>query len=160
MRRQTDPSNPSTLPMFVSAPEYAFHLPAGLAEPGTQCWRAVGLTVHQPWFLATIVMGAGEDGYLRSICVAWDTDLVQMIEAPDGATLAGLACMMPGWMSSSGRWQSREISAIWRARDEQGNSVLVFRDTEGGEFLGSGEPPGHVVDRALIYQSEREQPSE
>ena len=138
--------------MFVSLPAYEYPMPLALEEPGSTFWRAISLPLQLPWFILTYLESDGEEQTLRSACLCFETDLVGMIQAPQGRTIVAAACLMPGWMSNIGHWQSREIARIWRGRDERAHPVFVFEDVEGKDLFPVRRDPGEVHDRELIFQ--------
>jgi hypothetical protein len=121
--------------MFVSSPDHEFRVPRSLAARGIRYWRLVRLSGHLPWFLATYTLSNENNELLHTICVASETDLVQIIESTRGLKMWSLLLMTPGWLSEDGQWQARDIRAIGRARSARGEEVILFRDCRGVEFV-------------------------
>lgn len=122
--------------MFVSHPQYLFPLPPALGDPGAQHWRVVELTLHAPWFLLSVEIFDEEIAgcsMTRTLCIAWDTDLADVLRSLDVERVTGIVCMMPAWQSSNGQWSSREIREVWVCSSAAGQSVLMF-DAAGQEF--------------------------
>ncbi len=131
--------------MFVSQPQYEFPFPHGLEPPGSQHWRMIELTLHMPWFLLSLEVVDAElpdCSVTRTICIAWDTDLAEVLRSLEGARVMGIVCMMPAWQSTNGQWSSREIREVWLHTSEMGQSV-VLRDADGQQF-DCGLVPEHV----------------
>lgn len=146
--------------MFVSLPQYEFPVPPELASPGTQHWRLVELTVHAPWFLLSVDIMNVDDPEVcitRTLCIAWDNDLAEVLRSLDTASVRGVVCMVPAWQSATGQWSSRALSEVWLCKSAAGQSVLL-RDTSGQEF-DCGWMPEHSgeVTRDLLL---RVKPSE
>lgn len=141
--------------MFVSQPHYEFPLPPDLEQPGSQHWRMVELTLHMPWFLLSLEVVDVEMpdcSMTRTLCIAWDTDLYEVLRALEADQVMGIVCMMPAWQSSNGQWSSREIREVWMHRSEAGQSV-VLSDANGQQF-DCGLVPEHVepVDKELVLR--------
>lgn len=133
--------------MFVSQPEYEFPFPPNLAHPGSQHWRIVELTLHAPWFLVSVEVTDAElpdCSMTRTLCIAWDTDLADLLRTLEPDRVMGLVCMMPAWQSPTGQWWSREIREVWLYSSPAGKHV-VLADTSGEKF-DCGLIPDHVGD--------------
>ncbi|KAK6025022.1 hypothetical protein OSTOST_09089 [Ostertagia ostertagi] len=131
--------------MFVSQPQYEFPFPPGLEQPGSQHWRMVELTLHAPWFLLSVeVLDADirDCSMTRTICIAWDYDLAEVLRGLDADCILGIVCMMPAWASPNGQWSSREVREVWMCTSDAGQSVLLL-DAAGQEF-DCGLVPEHV----------------
>ncbi|KQW51233.1 MULTISPECIES: hypothetical protein [unclassified Roseateles] len=130
--------------MFVSQPEYEFPFPPDLGPPGCQQWRVVELTLDAPWFLVSVEIFDAEDpgcSVTRTFCVAWDSDVVELLSTLEPDRVKGIVCMMPAWQSPTGQWTSREIREVWRCRSAAGHSVELA-DTAGDRF-DCGLVPDH-----------------
>lgn len=143
------------LPMFVSQPEYEFPFPPDLAHPGSQHWRVVELTLHSPWFLVSVEIIDPEFpgcSTTRTLCIAWDSDLAELLGTLDPGRVKGIVCMMPAWQSSAGQWTSREVREVWRCRSAAGHSVVLV-DSAGAKF-DCGMVPDHQapIEEELILQ--------
>ncbi|WP_157275644.1 hypothetical protein [Pelomonas sp. Root1444] len=141
--------------MFVSQPEYEFPFPPDLTHPGSQHWRIVELTLHAPWFLVSVEIIDPEHpdcSLTRTLCIAWDSDLAELLGTLEPGRVKGLVCMMPAWQSPSGQWTSREIREVWRCRSAAGHSV-VLADTAGEKF-DCGMVPDHQepIEQELILR--------
>jgi hypothetical protein len=134
--------------MFASLSNFEFHIPAGLAEPGTRYWRAVELSLNASWFVATLRSTDEELGFRRTMLVSWDTDLIHIVENMIGGYLEALLFMIPPWRSAGGQWRAHRIEQIWRAYDSDRSDepLLVFTTSDGEQILGQlGEPPSGTV---------------
>lgn len=141
--------------MFVSHPEYEFPIPPALDEPGTQHWRMVELSLHAPWFLLSVEVVDPDEPDLsvtRSLCIAWEYDLADVLRPLEAERVKGIVCMMPAWQSPTGQWWSREIREVWIHSSPSGKHV-VLADTEGAKF-DCGLIPEHVgdVERELLLR--------
>ncbi|RTL41054.1 MAG: hypothetical protein EKK53_14280 [Burkholderiales bacterium] len=131
--------------MFVSQPQYEFPFPPGLEQPGCQHWRMVELTLHAPWFLLTVEVFDTEIrdcSMSRTICIAWDYDLAEVLRGLDAELVLGIVCMVPAWASPNGQWSSKEVREVWMCSSLAGQSVLLV-DAVGQEF-DCGLVPEHV----------------
>lgn len=131
--------------MFVSQPQYEFPFPPDLEQPGSKHWRMVELTLHAPWFLLSVEIFDIENADLsmtRTMCIAWDYDLAEVLRGLDADCVRGIVCMMPAWASPSGQWSSREVREVWNCTSAAGQSVLLI-DAACQEF-DCGLVPVHV----------------
>lgn len=131
--------------MFVSHPQYQFPIPAALEDPGVQHWRMVELTLHAPWFLLSVEIVDQNEPDLsitRTLCIAWEHDLTDVLRGLDPTRVKGIVCMMPAWQSPTGQWWSREIREVWLYSSSSGKHV-VLADTAGEKF-DCGLIPEHV----------------
>lgn len=131
--------------MFVSHPHYQFAFPEALGDPGAQHWRVVELTLHAPWFLLSVEIFDEEIpacSMTRTLLIAWDDDLADMLRSLHAERVMGIVCMMPAWQSTNGQWSSREIREVWICSSAAGQSVLLL-DAAGEEF-DCGLVPEHV----------------
>jgi hypothetical protein len=124
--------------MFVSRPEYEFLIPFAPGLPDSQHWRIVELSLHAPWFLLSVQIADAQDPTVlttRTLCIAWDTDLADLLRSVDGRHVRGILCMVPGWQSANGQWCAREVSEVWVTRSSLGEHI-VLSDTTGQKFDG------------------------
>jgi hypothetical protein len=147
--------------MFVSQPEFEFPFPPELAHPGSQHWRVVELTLHAPWFLVSVEIVDADHpdcSMTRTLCIAWDTDLAELLSTMEPNRVKGIVCMMPAWQSATGQWTSREISEVWRCRSVTGHSIVLV-DSAGDKFDG-GMVPDHQqpIEQDLILRIEPTRP--
>jgi len=133
--------------MFVSRPEYEFPIPPALEEPGSQHWRMMELSLHTPWFLLSVEVVDPEVPDLsitRTLCIAWEYDLADVLRTLGADQVKGIVCMMPAWQSPTGQWSSREILEVW-VYSSPGGKHVVLADI-GGEKFDCGLIPEHVGD--------------
>jgi len=141
--------------MFVSHPEYQFPMPPALDRPGSQHWRMVELTLHAPWFLLSMEIADADEPecrMTRTLCIAWDIDLAELLRSLDASQVKGFVCMMPAWQSPSGQWSSREVREVWLHRSVSGQHVALY--DVSGETFDCGLIPEHVepVQRELLLK--------
>lgn len=104
----------------------------------------VELTLHAPWFpvsLEIIDPDEPDSSITRTFCIAWDTDLAELLSTSEPERVKGIVCMMPSWQSATGQWTSREIRQVWRCRSTAGHSIVLV-DTAGEKF-DCGTVPHH-----------------
>lgn len=140
--------------MFVSQPEYELPFPPGLAAPGTHHWRMVELTLHAPWFLLSLEIVDPETPdcrMTRTLCIAWDNDLVGALRSVESSRVTGIVCMMPAWQSATGQWASREIQEVWELQSAAGRSLMLTDAT--GETFDCGLVLDHQgpIERELVW---------
>ena len=141
--------------MFVSLPHYEFPFPPELTQPDAQHWRMVELMLHAPWFLVSVEVPDVEDPDLsmtRTLCIAWDTDLADILRSLEADRVKGIVCMMPAWQSQHGQWTSRIVREVWMCQSDAGQSISVC-DSAGKPFdcglvLRHMEP----VERELLFR--------
>lgn len=153
--------------MFVSQPQYEFFFPPGLEHRGWQHWRMIELPLHMPWFLLSLEVVDELSGcsLIRTICIALDTDLCEVLRSLEANSVMGIVCMTPAWQSPNSQWSSREIREVWLHTSESGQSV-VLRDADGQQF-DCGLVPEHtspvheeLVLRLTPAQSRRDRPAQ
>jgi hypothetical protein len=142
--------------MFVTEPNHEFFVPSGLGLSGTKHWRIVRLAVHAVWFVLTVEVAEGALSVKRTACVAWDTDLVELLQSLGDANAVGLLCMTPGWCSPTGQWAAREVCEVWEARTVEDHRTVILRDSHGHEFGDRPRAPAQqaLTDRRLILRLE------
>ena len=111
------------------------------------------LALHVPWFILTIEVPDGEVRRTATTCIAWDTELVAVLESLGNERAVGLLCMIPGWCSPTGRWAAREVDEVWELRTSRGRTVRL-RDRHGEEFGDTppGQPQQQELARRLILK--------
>lgn len=140
--------------MFITEPDHEFLVPAGLGTSSARRWRMVRLSLQACWFVLTVEVSDGEVRLTRTVCIAWDTDLVDVLESLGDATAIALLCMTPGWCSPTGQWSAREVHEVWVGRTSRGDHAVVLRDERGGEFGDQSrtDPQQALADRRLILR--------
>lgn len=146
--------------MFVSHSEYEFPIPPALREPGSQHWRVIELSLHTPWFLLSVEVvdpDVPDLGITRTLCIASEYDLADMVRQLNADRVKGIVCMMPAWQSPTGQWWSCEIREVWIHSSPSGKHI-VMADTAGKEF-DCGLTPEHVgdVEKELLLRVKSEQ---
>lgn len=105
------------------------------------------LSLHAPWFLlsAEVVDPDVPDlGITRTLCIAWEHDLAEVLRPLEAERVKGIVCMMPAWQSPTRQWWSREILEVW-IYSSPGGTHVVLADTTGEKF-DCGLMPEHVGD--------------
>ncbi|MBW8757392.1 MAG: hypothetical protein JF586_07265 [Burkholderiales bacterium] len=122
--------------MFVTLPDYRFHIPAGLAQPGAQYWHTLGISCNAAWFLLTLHPGA-EEGLQDTFLLTWDTDVADGIESMQ-REIASLLCIAPPASASRNYWSSFAITEVWRATDPEQEDIpcVLFVGEDGQEYSG------------------------
>jgi hypothetical protein len=142
--------------MFITEADHEFLFPSALDASGARYWRMLHLSLQASWFVLTVEVRDGEICFTRTACVAWDTDLVDLLEARGEAQVVGLLCMTPGWCSPTGQWFAREIREVWVAETSDGRRWMMFRDAHGQEFDDPVQSRLHeaIAGRRLILRIE------
>ena len=138
--------------MFVSHPQYRFTFPPAFEHSGSEHWRMVELTLHVPWFLVSVeIIDADEPEcrVTRTLCIAREHDLADVLRSVDVAGVKGIVCMMPAWQSATGQWTSREIREVWLRSSPAGKHVVLC-DTAGRRFE-CGVIPGPTETVAMEF---------
>ncbi len=132
--------------MFVSLPEYRFHVPTPLAAPGASYWRSLVLSTNTPWYVLTI--RTEEASPADTFLLVWDSDLVQAIKTSEVQVESLLLLSRSG---VRGAWSPIEITEIWEASDPQdeGTQVLLV-DVGGNEYSGFFMRPSTGVQRVRL----------
>lgn len=141
--------------MFVSHPQYEFRIDPASEEADCRHWRMVELSLHAPWFLLSVDFvdpGAPDVDITRTLCIAWEYDLAEVLRSLDADQVMGIVCMMPAWESPTGQWWPREIREVWIYSSPAGRHV-VLADTSGEKF-DCGLIPEHVgeIDMELVLR--------
>ncbi|WP_444764479.1 hypothetical protein [Roseateles sp.] len=105
------------------------------------------LTLHAPWFLLSVEVVDQDEpdlSIMRTLCIAWEYDLADVLRSLEAGRVKGIVCMMPAWQSPTGQWWSREIREVWAYSSTSGKHV-VLADTAGEKF-DCGLIPEHVGD--------------
>lgn len=141
--------------MFITEPDHEFLVPNGPTTADSRHWRVVRLSLHAAWFVLTVEVPEGEVSFTRTACIAWDTDLADVLESLGDAHAVGLLCMTPGWCSPTGQWSAREVHEVWVAKTSSGRAVIL-RDAHGNEFGDQSRtmPQQALSDRRLILRLE------
>lgn len=110
-------------------------------------WRAVDVVGRGPWMLATIA-DAASGGARRTVSIAWDNDLAELLKRPGAPELVQLLCLVP---DEHGAWAVRNISEIFEG-DAGGGTCYVLRCANGQEVCADLErtDPMLVTNRQLI----------
>ena len=118
--------------MFTTEPRNE-SFASSLGTSGRRHWRLFGLTLNVPWFVLTVADPSREAPQSRTTCIAWDTDLVKVLESLGEEQVVGLLCMIPRSRSVAGRWTARAVYEVWELQTHTGTAV-VLRDEHGQEF--------------------------
>ena len=148
--------------MFISHPQHESILLTSLSTRGAQYWRSMQISANKPWFVLTVEVAHDGQTRHRSICIAWDSDLVHTIESLVDVKPVGLLCMTPNRASNSPRWLSRAVQEVWIAQTKAMEQIVVLCDEHGAE-LGDhlGRMPSHSSRaRRLLIAFERHEAAE
>jgi hypothetical protein len=127
--------------MFVTVPGFSFPVPAPLkAHSEAQYWRAVSIDMFAAWYVATIVVGQGDEP--ATFVFTWDTDLAQTIENSAGVQVLSLLCMV---FSRETGWTAIPVAEVWRALDPEldGQPCVLLLGCDGlprAGYQGSHAP--------------------
>jgi len=140
--------------MFVTEPQHELSIVSALGTSGRRHWRLFQLSLHAHWFVVTVEVPDGDVVLKQTACVAWDTDLVALLDSLGQSRAVSLLCMTPGWSSPSGQWAARTVREVWTARNVTGDRVILLRDEHGSEL---GDPSSlksseALTDRQLILR--------
>jgi hypothetical protein len=121
--------------MFVTVPEFEFHVPAPLKpRRDARYWHAISIQTFGAWYVATI---ADPDTQMLSTLVfSWDDELARAIEQDQRSSIVGVVCML--MLGETHRWTAVPIRQIWRAVDPQrgGSPCVLLVDEHGTERSG------------------------
>ncbi len=122
--------------MFVTLPEYKFHVPEGLAEPGAHYWHTLGISCNSAWFLLTL-HPATDEGFQDTFLLTWGTDVADGIESLQ-RDVASLLCIAPPDSEVRSSWSSFTIAEVWRATDPEAEDMpcVLFVGEDGLEYSG------------------------
>lgn len=114
--------------MFVTHPSLEQHVPLGFASPHNRFWRGVTLSLETPWYLCVVL--SKEKGAVETSLIAWESDLIQLLEAQAvNGDLLSIARMDKS-RSKPGRWEFRWIDALWEStcdeKEQVGKVVMRF----------------------------------
>jgi hypothetical protein len=116
--------------MFVSMPDFEFHVPAPLAVPGAFYARAMALSTHSAWFILTTRTSEPEPT-VNTLLLAWDVDVVDVLNSASN-TLESLMFVAPRHSGRTSMWVTKHIAEIWQATDLSDDSECVLMVTEDG----------------------------
>ena len=119
--------------MFVTDPQHEFPV-SRLSDSGARHWRMFRLSLNTLWFVLTVEIPDGDDSLKRTVCVAWDTDLVGLLQSLGEARAVALLCMTPGWCSATGEWAAHAVHEVWEAQNDAGDRVVVLLDERGHQL--------------------------
>ena len=125
-------------------------MPDGLDPPGYGRWRLVD-SVGASFLIAVMQFRADEPGTRRTAMIAWDSDLVHLVENPHtGATIHSLHQVLSPQGESGEPVAIREISEVWRGVDQACDNaeVIIFQTASGSRFCG----PEAIVVPASVRQ--------
>ncbi len=139
--------------MFVSLPQYRFHVPAPLATPGANYWRSLALSTNTPWYVLTV--RAERASPTDTFLLAWDSDLVEATKAADVQVESLLLIARTGPRSG---WHPIKIAEIWEAADPEDEATgLLLVDVHGAEYSGFFMQPAVGVQRIRLVAKLRDQ---
>lgn len=118
--------------MFVTRPPYESTVPVQLRDAGETFWRALAMSGHMPWFIATFASVDKKRTHVHSMCFCWEVDLLAAIEGAGPLALRSLQMIRPP-LGERAAWSLRPIARIWRLREtaDSHHSPFVFEDEDG-----------------------------
>jgi hypothetical protein len=144
--------------MFVVVSDYEVPLMNAPGVTGEKYFRTMELSGRLPWFLVTALI---EDELLQTFCCCWEGDLVELLSAMSKQhSVVALQTVSPSRLRH-GTWELRDVTHVWQARHQTGQSVVVYQDANGEEFCGEfGEAVrAGITDRALLFEASHAAPS-
>lgn len=121
--------------MFITDAAQEFEFPvAGLGDPRLRYWRLLRLSLARPWYVLTIEHAADGEPARHTVCVAWDTDLVDFIDSLGSARALALTCIRPRRSASAGHWTSWDVHEVWLETLPDGSRRVVFLNQVGQAF--------------------------
>ncbi len=117
--------------MFVSMPDFQFHVPEPLGVPGASYSRAMALSTHAAWFVLTVRM-TGPDQSPETFLLSWDFDVVGVLKSSQGK-LESLLFVAPQRIGRRYRWVTKHIVELWEAIDPSDESACVLMVAEDGQ---------------------------
>lgn len=141
--------------MFVTNSCYENSAMSALGSRGDRYFRAIELAGRFTWFIVTCSV-RHDDGFemLQTVCCSWDQDLLTLLQPQPNMSPVSVQQLIPS-LEGNGRWETRQITRVWRTQSKQGKSLLVCEDTDGIQSTGLfGEAPNeHVEARTLVYEA-------
>ena len=137
--------------MFVSLPQYKFHVPAGLADPGASYWRALSVSTSAAWFVMSL-RERQKDALSTTVLLAWDTDIGDAIRSMGEVDVESVLVVASHVQGESRGWFSKQITEIWEASDPRnpGFPCVLFVGEDGTEYSGHFLQDGARVKRARL----------
>jgi hypothetical protein len=121
--------------MFVSDEAYEVPFLSQLEPTGMHSFRVMGLSTHMPWHLLSCRVAEGNARMVQTVCIALDSDLLEVLSQYDQRDIVSLQQMVPRTGSGHG-WLARDIESVWTAKcSDSGEAVTILRDTTGAEHL-------------------------
>lgn len=130
--------------MFMTRPSFEAAIPTGLAERHCHYWRAVGLTVHLPWYVAWLQ--PADAGLSETLLIADTETLRSVVQQMRPSQVTSLRVISLDVERPT--WEMRPISEVWRPADDEhpaGGPLLIRLRGEPNLVDGYLQP---VADRA------------
>ncbi|MFG6449101.1 hypothetical protein ACG0Z6_12755 [Roseateles sp. BYS180W] len=121
--------------MFATHSSDRLHTPGSLLLPEQSYWRAMALTAHRAWLLATFRVRDGKAEFRQTLCFGCGSDLLERVRAVPVEPLDALVFMAPPWQTQRGQWASHNVTAIWSASSTAGGPDMLVFDTDAGNCL-------------------------
>jgi hypothetical protein len=141
--------------MFVSIPEFQFHVPEPLGVPGACYSRAMALSTNAAWFVLTLRMPQPEAPF-ETFLLAWDLDVVNVIKT-SRAQVESLLFVSPRWHGDQQGWITKHIAEVWDATDSQSEDehCVLMVTNDGQEYSGYFMSPVQGVQRRALVAKVR-----
>ncbi len=123
--------------MFVTRCSDRFDL-GGLAEPGADYWRSVGLATNSAFYVVTVRPPTKRDAY-ATLLIKSDSDLADSLDSTSVDLASLLLCVSPLAIGGTGdAWKSFSIREVWRGSDpsKRGDPCVIFVSDTGTEHSG------------------------
>jgi hypothetical protein len=139
--------------MFISTPQFEFHVPNAISQPGQTYWRALGMATRAPWFILSLSRRKA-DAPVETFLLTWDTDLTDLLR-PNDADVQSLLLIVGDLGKDRGGCTSREIHEIWDGVDleDDDSPCVVLVDSEATEYSGYFMERGKRVKRTNLVAS-------
>lgn len=138
--------------MFITRSNLEVPTFGGHANPDAKFWRSVGVATQQPWFLATFEREHCGQFKHETVCISWENDLLEHIEA-DTLRLVDLLYLAPPFCSGKPHWTARTVSTVWIG-EAQGAEFPLFVDELGTEFCAEllSIRPADILNRRMVAE--------
>lgn len=121
--------------MFATHSSDRLSTPGSLFMSDQSYWRAMALTAHRAWLLATFRVRDGKAEFRQTLCFGCGSDLLDRVRAVPGEPLETLVFMAPPWQSRRGQWTAHNVVEIWSASSAPIAYEMLLFDTDAGDSM-------------------------